>query len=123
MAAARIAWTVIVNVVTLAIILLVLNAGANQGQALVVACLVLIYVFVSGALAVVIRTIVDSELRSAGRFARLAKLLNDPDCVIYDETVADEMAKLRGLSVRLWISSVFGVLAWFVALFYLISAF
>jgi hypothetical protein len=98
------------------------HSGAERGQALVVACLVLIYVFLSGSFAVLIKTIVDSTLRSAGQFARVAKLLKGPDCAIYEETIADELSKLKIVSVRFWINAVFGTLAWLLALWYLVSS-
>jgi hypothetical protein len=116
---ARIGWGVVVNLVELAVILAVLNSGAD---AFVVPALIIIYLAISTGFASLGTAAWALSIKSDRQFATLAKRLNDPEHSAYLAGLNADETRMRTAQTRLGINVSFRAIEWIAAVGYLLSA-
>jgi hypothetical protein len=119
---ARVVWAVVVELIELAIIYAVLQAGTQRFERLALAGIVLTFLVVRAGASSSALALAETGLRSSRQFHAVAKLLNSPALQDYAESLEEAEHQFKGLQRRWLIYMGAWFVAWFMALWFLLRA-
>ncbi len=116
------AWTIVINLITLAVLLGIYSNVYESFEIIVVSLLVFIYLSVNSFYVFYARTTVETNLSLFDEFARMRKLMKDEVNEYEVEAIQETKNKLKKSSVKLYINITFMGIAYLIALFNLFGA-
>jgi hypothetical protein len=118
----KIGWTVLLNLIALAIIAAMLAKAKSGFEQMVVSALVLIYVQVTSSFSVLGRALMEMGNADLARFNEVAGALKHPDAQVYRDAHKEQTEEIAKTRAPYWINVGFAFLFFLIAVAGLIGA-
>lgn len=115
------AWAILTNILAAVVVTLMFGAAHSRFEVIVIAALTLVYLAVVSSSTLLSRANLETSMRSGAQFARLARLLNDPDVAAYEAQLNDTQRDWTAANFRFYMNTMFQTIIWLIAIWKLMA--